>query len=113
MLSNQFKIFVMDLLVIFCCCFIAIARAGKFDAKRDVSYEMYCRRSNQSTATTLHDLDQALYDIEQNVLLNENLVVNGESENKTVTGVQNCRWNWNPHRPTRMFIHGYYSVNET
>lgn len=110
-LSNQSEICAMNLLVIFCCCLVAVTNAGKFDAKRDVFYEMYCRRSNKATTTSLHDLGEALYD--QNVLLNENLVEDGESENKTVTGVQNCRWNWNPNRPTRMFIHGYYSDQET
>lgn len=92
---------------------IASVNGGGFDAKKDVSYEMYCRYSNKSTDITLHDIGQSLYDIDKNILKNENFIVNGHKENRTVTGIQNCRWNWNSNRPTRLFIHGYYSDQET
>lgn len=104
MQSIQSTIFALNWLLLVS--FIALTTAGSFDARKHVSYEMYCRFSNQTTATTLHDIDK-------NTLRQENFVVNGESENKTVDGVQNCRWNWNPNRPTRIFIHGYYSDEET
>lgn len=81
---------------------IISVKAGEFDAKKDVYYEMYCRFSNETTAKTLHEIDM-------NVLKNENLVVKGVGDNQTVTNTKNCRWNWNPNRPTRIFIHGYYS----
>lgn len=85
---------------------IVLVNAGDFDAKKHVLYEMYCRFSNETTATTLHEIDM-------NILRNENLVVEGEGDNRTVTSVQNCRWNWHPNRPTRLFIHGYYSDQDT
>lgn len=81
-------------------------RAGHFDAKKHVTYEMYCRFSNQSTNTTLNDIDL-------NILQNENLIVSGENDRNFVSGVKNCRWNWSPHRSTRIFIHGYYSDHDT
>lgn len=85
---------------------LCLTSAGDFDAKKHVTYEMYCRYSNQSTTTTLQDIDL-------NILENENLVIDGENDNRTVSGVRNCRWNWNPNRPTRLFIHGYYSDQDT
>lgn len=85
---------------------LCLTSAGEFDAKKHVTYEMYCRFSNQSTSTTLQDIDL-------NILENDNLVIDGENDNRTVSGVRNCRWNWNPNRPTRLFIHGYYSDQDT
>lgn len=85
---------------------LCLTSAGDFDAKKHVTYEMYCRFSNQSTTTTLQDIDL-------NILENDNLVIDGENDNRTVSGVRNCRWNWNPNRPTRLFIHGYYSDQDT
>lgn len=85
---------------------LCLTSAGEFDAKKHVTYEMYCRFSNQSTTTTLQDIDL-------NILENDNLVIDGENDNRTVSGVRNCRWNWNPNRPTRLFIHGYYSDQDT
>lgn len=83
-----------------------LTSAGKFDAKRDVTYEMYCRHSNQSTNINLNDIDT-------NILSNENLIIQGANDDRIVSGVQNCRWNWNPNRPTRLFIHGYFSDEDT
>lgn len=104
MCSKQFKFFgVTSLLLISA---ISLASAGKFDSKKDVFYEMYCRFSNVSTVTTLDDIDI-------NILKNDNFVVNGENETRTMSGVRNCRWNWHPNRPTRLFIHGYYSDEDT
>lgn len=85
---------------------VVFSSAGEFDAKKHVTYEMYCRFSNQSTDTTLNEIDL-------NILRNENLVMSGENDSRTVNGVKNCRWNWNPNRPTRLFIHGYFSDEET
>lgn len=81
-------------------CFAHLSSAGSFDAKKHVSYEMYCRNSMEATRTTLYDIS---------ILKHENLIINGRGDNRTVTGVQNCHWNWSPNRPTRLFIHGYYS----
>lgn len=99
--SNQFK--VCSSIVILLLCVLNLTSAGHFDAKKHVSYEMYCRNSMHATRTTLYDI---------NVLKHENLVINGVGDNRTVTGVQNCGWNWNPNRPTRLFIHGWYSDEE-
>lgn len=85
---------------------VVLTSAGKFDAKKHVTYEMYCRYSNQSTNTTLNDIDT-------NILSNDNLVIQGENDNRIVSGVRNCRWNWDPKRPTRLFIHGYFSDADT
>lgn len=98
MYLNQFK--ECSSIVILLLCVSNLASAGKFDAKKHVSYEMYCRNNMFATRTTLYDI---------NVLKHENLVINGAGDNRTVTGVKNCGWNWNPNRPTRLFIHGYYS----
>lgn len=84
---------------------VILISAGHFDAKKHVKYEMYCRYTNKSTVTTLNDINL-------NILKNENLIINGIGENRTVDGVRNCQWNWNPNRPTRIFIHGYYSDEE-
>lgn len=100
MLSNHFKTLVLLISV------ITLIKAGKFDAKRDVFYEMYCRYSNHSTATTLQEIDT-------NILTHDNFIVNGVNESRTLVGVQNCRWNWHPGRPTRIFIHGYFSDQDT
>ncbi|XP_031627080.1 lipase member H-A-like [Contarinia nasturtii] len=100
MLSNKFKTLVLLIVI------SALVAAGKFDAKRDVFYEMYCRFSNHSTATTLQEIDS-------NILNNDNFILNGENDNRTLIGVQNCRWNWHPNRPTRLFIHGYFSDQDT
>lgn len=85
---------------------IVLVKTGEFDAKKHVHYEMYCRFSNETTATTL-------YEIDMNVLKNENLIVEGKGDNRTVINIKNCRWNWNPNRPTRIYIHGYYSDQDT
>lgn len=77
--------------------------SAKFDVKRDVSFEMHCRSSNQSTKTTLNDIDL-------NVLDDKNFIFDSDQD---IIGVKNCTWNWNPNRPTRIFIHGYYSNRET
>lgn len=81
-------------------CIGFLANAGKFDAKKHVTYEMYCRYSNTTTKTTLYDL---------NTLNHDNLIIRGVGDNRSVRGVKNCHWNWHPNRPTRLFIHGYYS----
>lgn len=107
---NQCKISISSILILISVIIISV-NAGGFDAKKDVSYEMYCRFSNTSTNTTLHDIGQSLYD--QNILKHENFIVDGYHDNRILTGVQNCRWNWNPNRPTRIFIHGYYSDHDT
>lgn len=98
--KNQLSIFVLLVSV------IVLTSAGKFDAKKDVLYEMYSRFSNESTATTLHEIDK-------NILRYENLVVEGEGDDRVVTNIQNCRWNWHPNRPTRLYIHGFYGDQET
>ncbi|XP_055297480.1 lipase member I-like [Sitodiplosis mosellana] len=85
---------------------VASVKAGEFDAKKHVSYEMYCRFSNETTTTTLHQIDTS-------ILRNENLVVEGQGDNRVLTSITNCRLNWNPNRPTRIFIHGYYSDRDT
>lgn len=85
---------------------IGSVKTGEFDVKKHVSYEMYCRFSNETTTTTLHQMDTS-------ILRNENLVIDGEGDNRTVASVMNCRLNWNPNRPTRLFIHGYYSDTNT
>lgn len=102
MYLNQFKVCSSILFSLFCV--VNLTSAGKFDAKKDVSYEMYCRYSNETTTTTLYDI---------NILKHANLIINGVGDNRTVNGVRNCRWNWHPNRPTRLFIHGYYSDEET
>lgn len=83
-------------------CIVSLTRA-EFDAKKDVFYEMHCRFANYSTNTTLHDIDT-------NILNNDNLILSSE---RSINGIQGCRWNWNPRRPTRIFIHGYYSDRDT
>lgn len=102
MYSNQFN--VCSSILFSLLCVANFASAGKFDAKKHVTYEMYCRYSNETTTTTLYDI---------NILKHENLIINGVGDNRTVSGVRNCNWNWNPNRPTRLFIHGYYSDEET
>lgn len=82
---------------------IASVKAGDFDAKKHVSYEMSCRFSNESSSPL----------IDTSILRNENLVVNGQGDSRTVSSLINCRLNWNPNRPTRLFIHGYYSDHNT
>lgn len=104
MYSNQLKIHISAFVLLMSV--LCLTSAGDFDAKKHVTYEMYCRFSNQSTTTTLQDIDL-------NILENDNLVIDGENDNRTVSGVRNCRWNWNPNRPTRLFIHGYYSDQDT
>lgn len=74
-----------------------------FIAEKHIFYEMYCRSSNHSTTVTLSD-------VELNVLDNSNFVLEADNQ---ILGVQNCQWNWNPRRPTRIFIHGYYSDRKT
>ena len=85
---------------------VGLVKAGEFDAKKHVSYEMYCRFSNETTTTTLHQMDMS-------ILRNENLVIDGQGDNRMVASITNCRFNWNPNRPTRLFIHGYYSDQHT
>lgn len=104
MCSKQLKFFAVAFLLLISV--FSLASARKFDSKKDVFYEMYCRFSNQTTSTTLHDLDL-------NILQNDNFVVTGENETRSMSGVKNCRWNWHPNRPTRIFIHGYYSDQDT
>lgn len=88
------------------CSVIVSIEAGEFDGKKHVNYEMYCRFSNQSTNTTLNEINL-------NILQNDNLILNGENEDRFVSGVRNCTWNWRPYRQTRIFIHGYYSDHDT
>lgn len=85
---------------------VGLVKTGEFDAKKHVSYEMYCRFSNETVTTTLHQIDTS-------ILRNENLVIDGQGDNRTVASITNCRLNWNPNRPTRLFIHGYYSDYDT
>lgn len=105
MYSNQFNVSLLSILLSWKC-IANLTNAGKFDAKKHVTYEMYCRNSIESTKTTL-------YDINENILKHENFIINGVGENRIVSGVKNCTWNWHPNRPTRLFIHGYYSDEKT
>lgn len=75
-----------------------------FIADKHIFYEMYGRSSNRSVTVTLRD-------IELNVLDNSNFVL-AQADNQ-ILGVRNCQWNWSPGRPTRVFIHGYYSDRKT
>lgn len=74
-----------------------------FIAEKHIHYEMYCKSSNKSTTVTLSD-------IELNVLNHSNFIFERDNH---ILGVQNCQWNWNPRRRTRIFIHGYYSDRKT
>lgn len=85
---------------------LSLTTAAEFDAKKHVFYEMHCRFSNQSTNATLNDIDSV-------TLQSDNFLVSGTSSNRSIHGVKNCRWNWHPNRPTRIFIHGYYSNRRT
>lgn len=78
----------------------------EFNPRKHVSYEMYCRYSKETTRTTLQDIDES-------VLRQENFIMDGTGDNRTINGVRNCTWNWRPDRPTRLFIHGYYSDDAT
>lgn len=89
------------LLVLLYICAITSAES-EFDVNKHVFYEMYNRFSNQSTTVNLQDIDLS-------VLNSDNLVYT----NRTISGHQNCRWNWNPNKPTRIFIHGYFSTRDT
>lgn len=100
-----------------------LTKCEEFDAKKHVHYEMYCRCSNQSQITTV-------YDIDMNILKYDNFIVKNaknvdedddddkdddeddDDDNEMVIGVQNCNWNWDPNRRTRIFIHGFYSDRE-
>lgn len=99
---NLFKVCSSMLFLLMCV--VILTSAGEFDAKKHVSYEMYCRNSIEATSTTLYDI---------NILKHDNFIIGGDGDNRTVNGVKNCNWNWHPNRPTRLFIHGYYSDQET
>lgn len=84
---------------------IKFIAAQSFDANKHVFYEMHCRSTNKTTNPTLSDIDLSVLD-------NSNLIFDGSRSNRTIREVKNCRWNWNPNRPTRFFIHGYYSTQD-
>lgn len=86
--------------------YAVLSTRAEFDAKKHVFYEMHCRLSNESTNTTL-------YEIDTNILHHNNFIETDEGSNRVIRGLVNCRWNWHPARPTRIFVHGYYSTEGT
>lgn len=102
--SNWCNLFITTSLLFYSV--IVSTGADHFDPKKHVTYEMYCRFSNHSTDTTLEDIDSS-------ILENDNLIMSDDYGDRRVKGVQNCDWNWHPFRPTRIFIHGYYSDQGT
>lgn len=84
-------------------CICVVSTKDEFDPTKHIFYEMHCQFFNQTENFKSSDFDV-------NVLKHENLIY---GTNRTVIGVQNCRWNWKDSRPTRIFIHGYFSTPDT
>lgn len=77
----------------------SVLSADTFSAAKHVIYEMYSRASPDHTNLTLDQI-QNQFDVEDNDTPGRSLSLND--------GL-----NFDPNRPTRIFIHGYYSDRET
>lgn len=103
---RTFRVIGIPPLIVIVFFYAILSARAEFDAKRHVFFEMSCRFSNKSTNTTS-------YGIDTNTLHHNNFIEIDDGSNRMIRGVKNCRWNWHPARPTRIFVHGYYSDEGT